>query len=53
VRFPTPVAELTSPSKKIDPSDLPSLTQRQQRLRVKIRRVLNHYYQRPLNTRDR
>jgi len=53
VRFPTPVAEPTTPSIKIDPSDLPPLTQSQQRLRVKIRRVLNHYYQRPLNTRDR
>jgi len=53
VSFPTPVAELTTPPREIDPSDLPPLTQRQQRLRVKIRRVLNHYYQRPLNTRDR
>jgi len=51
--FPTPVAELTTPSAIVNSADLPPLTQSQQRLRVKIRRVLNHYYQRPLNTRDR
>jgi len=51
--FPTPVAELTTPSAIVNSADLPPLTQNQQRLRVKIRRVLNHYYQRPLNTRDR
>lgn len=34
-------------------TDLPQLTKSQQQLRTKIRRVLTHYYNRPLNTRDR
>ena len=32
---------------------LPPLTQQQMRLRDKVRKVLSHYYSRPLNTRDR
>jgi len=32
---------------------LPPLTRSQQNLRKKVRRVLTHYYNRPLNTRDR
>ena len=34
-------------------ADLPPLTKNQKNLRNKIRRVLAHYYNRPLNTRDR
>ena len=33
--------------------DLPPLTRSQQNLRRKVRAVLTHYYNRPLNTRDR
>lgn len=49
--YPTPAAKpQTLPKKKID---LPPLTRSQQNLRRKIRNVLTHYYNRPLNTRDR
>jgi hypothetical protein len=33
--------------------NLPPLSKQQQQLRAKIRRVLTHYYGRPMNTRDR
>jgi len=38
---------------KTSRTDLPQLTKSQQQLRAKVRRVLTHYYNRPLNTRDR
>ena len=43
-------SELT-PVKVVD--DLPPLSRGQQRLRTKVRRVLAHYYNRPLNTGNR
>ena len=49
--YPTPEAKTTptaAPSR-----NLPPLTTSQINLRKKIRRVLTHYYNRPMNTRDR
>lgn len=51
--FPTPKAELTSEPISVDPTTLPPLTTSQKNLRTKVRFVLKHYYERPLNTRDR
>lgn len=47
----TPAAE--SPTTPIVRENLPPLTRSQINLRTKIRNVLTHYYNRPLNTRDR
>ena len=51
-RSSTPSVEfpLTPPTAR---TDLPPLTKSQLQLRTKVRRVLTHYYNRPLNTRDR
>jgi len=48
--FLTPVPERVP---QVSSANLPPLTKSQLDLRDKIRRVLTHYYNRPLNTRDR
>ena len=54
-----PADEIPDPEDAVEKSDKPlepplqPLTRSQERLRTKIRRVLAHYYKRPLNTRDR
>lgn len=55
-----PAADIPTPQKAkanldlgVEVTDLPQLTRSQKNLRTKIRRVLTHYYNRPLNTRDR
>jgi len=45
--------DLSSKRQTVLLSNLPPLTQQQKNLRDKIRRVLTHYYNRPLNTRNR
>ena len=49
--YPSPQA--ITPTPKNAPQQLPPLTNSQKNLRKKIRSVLTHYYNRPLNTRDR
>lgn len=49
--FLTPIAD--APGQGVSAGKLPPLTRSQQNLRKKVRRVLTHYYNRPLNTRDR
>ena len=56
--IPQPTPSIPAPAKTIvetGPTSvaLPPLSRSQQNLRTKIRRVLTHYYGRPLNTRDR
>ena len=55
-----PVEKLPIPSRELDEADkdssntkLKPLTNSQKRMRTKVRRVLAHYYNRPLNTGDR
>ncbi|MCH2113786.1 MAG: hypothetical protein MK171_02570 [Pirellulales bacterium] len=50
-----PVPPVVSPrvAPPTDSDTLPPLSRSQENLRNKVRRVLTHYYKRPLNTRDR
>ncbi len=50
---PTPTPVKTAPVKTAPVKNLPPLTTSQINLRKKIRQVLTHYYNRPMNTRDR
>ena len=49
----SPSAVINRANSAITAKNLPPLTRSQQNLRRKIRNVLTHYYNRPLNTRDR
>ena len=48
-----PAPEVVEEESRDSSQPLQPLTRSQQRLRTKVRRVLAHYYNRPLNTRDR
>ena len=49
--YPPPSTDKTAP--RSIAKNLPPLTRSQINLRTKVRKVLTHYYNRPLNTRDR
>ncbi len=51
--LPVPDRDKSKETSSTDPEDLPPLSSGQIRLRTKIRRVLAHYYNRPLNTNSR
>lgn len=51
--LPTPDRDVPDEASPAVVDDLPPLSKSQIRLRTKIRRVLAHYYNRPLNTGDR
>ncbi|MCG8449575.1 MAG: hypothetical protein MI725_08355, partial [Pirellulales bacterium] len=51
--FPKPKRDVPESESESAAKELPPLSKSQVRLRTKIRRVLAHHYQRPLNTRDR
>ncbi|MCH2594791.1 MAG: hypothetical protein MKZ95_03095 [Pirellulales bacterium] len=51
--IPSPTKKKVEPAPSPGDVDLEPLTNNQKNLRKKVRRVLTHYYNRPLNTRDR